>query len=319
LENIKNILDIEDRQDTFKKISGKIGLLNKAFQALSMDYSYHIETTFGKNHKIFDLKKDIDYRLFSSKFHLELLFRQHLVIQNRIEEIYKTEPKKIIGEVYPSNPILDYCEKEISSILDSIIFHLASVYDYLSAIINFICNNKDESITKWSQLNRSCLDKRNAYNSKKIAKTITEQHNIFINKLYTHRSRLIHKTSDIHPISLDIKLKSGKTTVKFFATKELTKNFSELRQLSKTNNITVEYVAEWFIENTFKSLFKLMHSLKDEMESMSNFPNHVKDEEIVMFYRNPITGIGEPPSVPIWNSIKADINYSQQSTVVKNK
>jgi len=310
LETEKKILNIEDRNEVLKTISAKIGLLNKAFRALSMDYSYHIETTFGKDHKIFDIKKDIEYRLFSSKFHLELLFRQHLVIQDRIEKIYKTEPKKIIGEVYPSNPIFDYFEKEISSILDSIIFHLASVYDYVSSIINFICNKKSETISKWSQLNNSCLDKKNVFHSKKIAETIKEQHNLFVNKLYSHRSRLIHKTSDIHPLSLSIKLKSGKTNVKFFATKELTKNFSELKKLSKTNEITIEYVAKWFIDKTFNSLFELMHSLRDEMEAMSTFPHHVKDDEIVMIYRNPKTGIGEPSSVPIWESIKADINYS---------
>ena len=77
------ILDIEDRQKTFEKISLKIDTLDKAFRAITMDYSYHIESTYGKEHKIFKIREDVDFRLFTSKFHLELLLRQHYLVEEK--------------------------------------------------------------------------------------------------------------------------------------------------------------------------------------------------------------------------------------------
>ena len=149
-EKSREILDITDRNKTFRKITKGINSLNKAFRALNADYSYHLESTFGKDHRILKMSDDINFRLFSSQFHLELLLRQHYFIEQRISQEYKDNPEKLLAKVYPIHPLFDHCEKEITAIFESIVFHLASVYDYVSTVISFICNNKDESISKWS-------------------------------------------------------------------------------------------------------------------------------------------------------------------------
>lgn len=308
MSNKKEFLDIEDRQKCFQNISSKIELLNKGFRALNADYSHHIEVTYAKDHEITELRENIDYRLFSSQFHLELLLKQHFHIENRVETAYEKNPDSIVRPVYPIHPLFSLFEKETTSILDSIIFHLASVYDYLSGTINFICEKKDKSISKWTQLERSCRDSKNKYSQRSIADVILKETNKFINPLYKYRSRLIHEKSDLHPISLNIKMKSGKSTVKFYATSDFTKKFSELRKLARTYDITVNYAAEWLILSTIDSIFNILFSLKEEIEKMSTYPDHIGDNEIIILHRDPKTGIGEPVSKKMWKEIREKLN-----------
>lgn len=299
------IIDIKDRNQTFQEISRGIDTLNKAFRALNADYAYHLETIYGKDHRILKMHEDIDFRLFSSQFHLELLLRQHYYIEERISAEYKANPEKILRQIFPSNPIFDYCEKEITAIFESIVFHLASVYDYLSTIISFICNNKDESISKWSNLERACRQKDNL-KEKEIAKIIVKEHNNFVNPLYKYRSGLIHDKTDLHPIEFDLKLDSGKSDVKFFINKNLTKNFSELRKLAKTNKITISFGSSWLIEKTIDSLIQILVGVKEEIEKVSTFPNHVANDDLLFFYKNQQTGFMEPVSKRMWQEIETE-------------
>jgi hypothetical protein len=303
----KILLDIDDRQKTFQLIAKGIELLNEGFRALYADYMHHIDVKTGKD-EILKMKENIDFRLFSSQFHLELLLRQHFAIENRIQDIYQKDPSKVLNEVYPSHPLFDHCEREVTSIFDSIVFHLASVYDYLSAIVNFICNKKDKSITKWSQLTKSCRDKGNTYANKKIATIIVSENDTFVDKLYKYRSRVIHEKSDIHPISFSLKFASGKTDVKFITTESITKSFKFLKEKASTHNVTVSYTSDWLIHETVNSILKILFGLKEEMELMSTFPNHIGGSDLIMLYNDPETGFAGPVSKPMWADLKNKIN-----------
>ncbi|GAA3922693.1 hypothetical protein GO495_02195 [Chitinophaga oryziterrae] len=304
----KILLDIQDRQKTFESIANRLELLDEGFRALYADYSHHIEVTNGKQHDILRLKENIDYRLFSSKFHLELLLRQHFAIEGRIQEIFRDDPGKVLNPVYPSHPLFDYCEREITSVFDSIIFHLASVYDYLSAAINFICNKKDKSITKWSQLAKSCRDRENTYSGKKIASVIISENENFVDKLYRYRSRVIHERSEINAISLSLKIASSKAVVKFISTDGLIKSFPSLKEKAKTHNLTVAFTSEWLIHATIDSIVNILFSMKEEMEQMSTFPDHIADADFILLYTDPKTGHAGPASKPLWENLKNNIN-----------
>lgn len=302
-EQRKNILDIKDRNKCFESITDRINLLHEAFHAIIFDYEYHVESTWGKGHKLKSMRENIEFRFFSSKFHLELLLREHFNIEKKIEFYRKEQPELIFRPVFPQNPIFSDFEKEISSIFDSIVFHLCSIFDYLSAIVNFIINHKDESITKWSQLNQSCRQK-DEFKNKKVAKVVIEKHNKFVNKLYSIRSRLIHERSDIHLLSLKIGLKSGKIDLNFFARKEMTNNFSELRKKSKEFNISVAYVSEWIIEKTIDSIIEILIELSEDLKGIS------KSNRPFIFYRNPETGIAESVGDKMWEGIREKLNSS---------
>jgi hypothetical protein len=304
----KILLDIVDRQKAFQAISKRLEILNEGFRAIYADYSHHIEVTHGKEHDVLKLKENIDFRLFSSQFHLELLLRQHFAIEDRIEGIYKKDPRKVLNPVYPSHPLFDHCEIEVTSIFDSIVFHLASVYDYLSAIINFICKKKDISITKWSQLARHCRDKGNIYSSKKIAAILISENDTFVDKLYKYRSRVIHEKSEINPITFSLKVASGKTDVKFITSESFTKSFGILKSKAKTHDLTISFTSEWLINTTIDSIINILIGLKNEMEEMSTFPNHISDTDMIFLYQDSKTGFAEPVSKPMWENVFSQIN-----------
>ncbi|MFC2138305.1 hypothetical protein ACFLTE_09030 [Bacteroidota bacterium] len=306
----KKFLDIEDRKKTFDTIRKRLDLIAVGFRAIYADYSHHIQIVSGES-EISKLKDNIDFRFFASQFHLELILRQHYTIENRVEEIYQKEPDKVLNYVYPSHPLVDHCENEITAIFDSIIFHLASIYDYLSAIVNFIINKKDQSITKWSQLTKACRDTSNMYSKKSISKIIIEEDKKFVNKLYQYRSRVIHEKSERSAGSISIKLASGKTNACFIASPSLTKKFSELKEMSNNFNLTVNYVTDWLINNTIDSIAKILLGLKIEIESVSTYPNHIKDDDIIIFYMDPETKIGYPASKPLWAEFLKGLNIKE--------
>ena len=308
-EEKKGIIDIDDRLKSFESITKRIEILNEGFRTLYLDYCHHIEITHGREHSFSKLKENIDFRLFSSKFHLELLLKQHYIIEKRIEDIYQKSPEKIINQVYPSNPLFDVCEKEITSIFDSIIFHLASVYDYISAMVNFICNKKSQSITKWSQLVKSSRGMGNIYTTKNIAGIILDEDKKFVDKLYHYRSVLIHEKSQPNPISLTLKFESGKANVKLYTNESLTKKFNELKEKSETNNITVSYTSEWLIHMTITSISNILFGLKLEMEKMSTFPTHIASSDLITLYRDPVTGFMSPASTPMWKNVKDKLTF----------
>jgi hypothetical protein len=72
----KEIIDIGDQNETHNRAGARLNGLYHGFHALSLDYGYYIENTWG-GHKIDELRDNVLYRLFSSVFHCELLLREH--------------------------------------------------------------------------------------------------------------------------------------------------------------------------------------------------------------------------------------------------
>ena len=183
----KKIIDLADRNQSFKDANDKLESLREGFYGLAMDYGFHIENTWGGEHKIFELRDNVIYRFFSSLFHFQLLLRQHYFIEQKFKDIIQKTPEKILNPVYPKNPNFEYAEKEISAIFDSIVFHLSSIYDYISIILNFICSKDKDQTPKWTQISKAARDSKNALSKKKISKIIDVVDRDFVIKLYDYR------------------------------------------------------------------------------------------------------------------------------------
>lgn len=299
----KILLDITDRQKTFQSIAKKLRFLNEGIRALYADYSRHIKVTDGKEQEILKLKENISYRQFSSSFHLELLLRQHFTIERRIVSTYQKKPQKVLNPVYPSHLLFDHCEREIVPIFfDSIIFYLDSIYTYLSVIIDSIYNKKDKLITKWSQYAKSYRGQRDIYSQKKMASVIIVGNGNFVDKLYKFRSRIIHKKTDINPISFTLKVVSGKIKMKLIARKSLTKTFVYVKSKSKTLDLAVAF--EWLIHATIDSIVSILFGLKEEMGSISIFPHHTGDLDLIFLYNDSKTGLTGSVSLPMRENVK---------------
>jgi hypothetical protein len=265
----KPVLDIGDLNEEFNLIKNELKYLNDRFMAISMDYQFYLCRDLGQ-HEIYKLRDNVNYRLFSAQLHIELLLRQHYIINQRFSDIYKKNPDKLLAEVYPSNPIHDYAEEEISSIFDSLVYHTVSVYDYLSTLTNFIFGQKNQETMTWTSLAISTRDKGNVLGQKSFSELIGKIDNDFVKKMYDHRSHLIHRAGQINKSNIRKSLVSDAFDISYFCTPEMTKQYSELRKIAKEKNITIKYGAFWLLTKTLYVISEILFALRHELSINPN-------------------------------------------------
>jgi hypothetical protein len=287
----KSIIDITDSKSEFVKIDSEFSLLNQRFMALAMDYKHFIDSSILDN-KIYALRDNTNYRLYSAKFHIELLF-------NHISNIEKNvENQTIIGT--PNQiPVISYIPiytQQITSLFDSFIYHTVSVFDYISTLANYVSGEKKENTLMWTQLAKSVRDKKNIFSLTRFSTVIDKIDREFVGKLYDHRALLIHRRADIGGFNLTHSLGYQETvTMTFFAGRSVIKCFKRLTESATRGDITLRYVAVWILNEVIKNITDILFSMKEEIES--------KDigKEPVMFYLHPETKEKLPISVNYWN------------------
>jgi hypothetical protein len=125
----KNIIDINDYNSEFTKIDREFSLLNHRFMALAMDYKHYIDNSIRDN-KIYTLRDNINYRLYSAKFHLEILFNHIRNIEKNVEnQTIIRNPNQV-----PIESFIPIYMQQITSLFDSFIYHTISVFDYISTL-----------------------------------------------------------------------------------------------------------------------------------------------------------------------------------------
>lgn len=299
----KKVLDVPDKQASFDNIAKKLEIIDKGLRAMSLDYRHHLDSSNSYTGGIYDLRENVSYRLFSAQMHYLLLLKQHLKFENEMDKFMIEDPQKVLGDYYPQNPLFRFAAREVNSLFDSLVFHLASVYDYFAAAINYACKKKVTNITYWNKLAKSCRDKNNSYSKLGISKAIIDETLNFIDPLYNYRSRVIHEKSEMLDVKVSVAFKTGKTSSKFFIAKSLISHFSYLREENKESNITIIYAADWLISQSLNSISRILVAFKKEMEEQSTFPNHIGDTDLITLYRDPETGIGYPSSHLTWKEL----------------
>src|SRR5688572_4025268 len=142
----EKIIDIADVNQEFAKITSRLRLLSDRFLAVAMDYKHYVDSSF-KEDRIYALRDNVQYRLSSARLHLELLLRQHMWIQKRLEKSFEKDPSTVTGNYFPFNPHFYIYQQEVSSILDSFVYHISSVFDYISTLTNYISgSNRDDTL-----------------------------------------------------------------------------------------------------------------------------------------------------------------------------
>lgn len=302
---LKEIIDILDRKKTFTESDEKLVNLREGFTALSLDYGFHIENTWGGNHKIFELQENVIYRLFSSLFHYQLLLRQHSLIEHRIEERIKNDPDRYTKLIFPKkHPDFEYAEKEVSAIFDSIVFHLASIFDYVSILINFICISDKDQTPQWTSISKAARDAKNPLSKRAIAGIIDYLNKEFVIKLYDYRSDLIHKRSDINEYSFESRIETGELHARFICSNKIRKTFKTYGE--KSCDYTVSHFSVWLIGKTADMIAKVLLSLKKEIKSDSKFPFHTFEDGTKPFMMcvDPKTNLAGSPAIPHWEQFE---------------
>jgi len=262
---MNELIDIEGYQKEQQLMDKEIKILRNRFMALAMDYQYYKNKSFMQK-DIYKLRDEVHYRLKSVRVQVRVLFKHQQLINNHLNDVYKNKREEVIGDYWPSNPLFDQAQEEVSCLFDSFIYHLTSIFDYIGNLTNFIFGNNPQQSVSWNSLARSERNSKSGLGQKSFAATIKEVNSQFVNKLYKHRSILIHERSDIFGCRKYITEKEGTFFCKFISTQRFNKHFSELRKLGKEKFITIEYAIFWLFKQTSKYINQVLFALKKELE-----------------------------------------------------
>ena len=279
----KELLDIVNIKGESDLVKERLLLLEGRFIALALDYKQHIDTSFEEKN-IYILRDSIQFRLASANFHLELLFNHLSFVEKRAKEE--------LGMGLSTNSF----RWQVTSLFDSFVYHTVSVFDYLGSLVNYIGGKKKDSPLMWTRLAKSVRDKENNLSRTNFSKVIDQIDKEFVCKLYDYRSSLIHRKADI--IGYQSTYTPGgheEVVINFYAGKQLTRSFADLKNLTEKYDLTVSYVAFWVLNGTIDKITDILFSLKKEIESKS------KGEEPTLSFLHPETGERMSVSVAYWN------------------
>jgi len=263
----KKIKDAQNVENSLNKIETLRCDLRSNLTGFSFDYSNKISGEMN-NEVLGILIKSIIHRSYSISYHLELLIDEH---EKSIHFLNK-KPRHI-SQFHSAPSISQRTAMNQFSLFDSLIFHTQSQFDYNSSLIEFVCGGKKEQKMKWNSICSASRDKKNnSFSQLKIAKLILKINGEWLDKLYNYRSQLIHYQSELGGNTLRQDLMSGKNEIRVFAPKQFVKQFSELKELNSTYDITLRYVSFWLVNKTFSDTIILIKEIRDFMENHRIIP-----------------------------------------------
>lgn len=307
MERNRTIKDIQDVKLEFQKLKERESLLHNRFLALGMDFKFYLSNSM-KDDKIFEIRNDIFYRLYGSNFHIEILLNHFYRIQKQLENLFeKAKEEKSEQPFMQRRDVLSlnhFSTQQSSTLFDSVIYHLSTIFDYVGNIVNFIWGDKssNKKPLKWTALARTARDKSQNLYSMKIGEKIRELDNSFVEPLYRHRSMLIHKQGDICNIVITLSNTEPSMVLRFMSTKKFCKNFGELRTLYKSDDMTMRFVIFWLMNKAYDAIKDILFALKEDLEKRGKHPHQRKGAGSAMI----IGMIGEnrqfiSPSKGFWN------------------
>jgi len=302
-------LDIVDRESDFKYINTETWRAELGIRAIGIMYHDHSNDQ-NSYENVFRLKDNIEYRLFSATHQYLVFLRVLGLAEKYLQDLYTKNPRFIVPGTFPAgNPYFERVETELSSIFDSIIFHLSSVFDYLSHALCYMYFPNKEKTIYWTKLARKVRgDLKDKF---QFCLRLDEIDRRFVGHLYDYRSRLLHNKRDQHKFASSMKLHDLSFRLKIGCSDTAMKEFAIISEENPSNLvITLTYMASWLIKRTFIEIENLLDSVKLDLEKNSHFYTNItnpkKKHGLNLVYLNPETNVAEPVSGSLWKQYKED-------------
>lgn len=204
----------------------------------------------------FLLRDSIIYRLFSIRYHLQLI----IVTQNNIV--------KSIEKRFPNDDIDIFLmgREQLLYIFDDIVFGLCSLLDYIGNMIGLIYIGQHKANIKWNGCIKSCRDKNNLLSSYSISQYLIEQDNLWASDLYCYRSRLIHDKKDNVGAKKTINLGDEGFSIRF-SVESPTMFLNIIKEYSKSNysdNQNLIDIAFWLMKKNLSVLKEVIELARTE-------------------------------------------------------
>jgi len=304
---MEHILDIENRQQDYDQIFKEAFRTESGLRAIG--FIYHDHSTDVKSYEnVIRLKENIEYRIFGATHQYLVFLRDLGTSEAHLQELYKKNPHFLDPNTFfPSNPHFDKIENELSAIFDSIIFHLASVFDYLSHSVSYMFFENKQRTSYWTAMSKKARgDFKGKYVFCEVFDKIDRR---FVGRLYDYRSRLMHNRRDKHEFGGTVGPENFNFKLKILTSNEALKHFKIIRDEHETfDGITLTYMSSWLLRKTFVEIEELLDAIREDLIKNSNFrsnirkPKNPKGLNIASF--NPDTKGLEPSSEGIWKMYK---------------
>jgi hypothetical protein len=302
---MKELLDITDRNADYDDIYNKTFRTEKGLRAISLMYDDHSDDKNSYNN-ILKLKDNIHYRLFSATHQYLIFLRELITAESQLDEIYK---EKIQFHFFPAgNPYFEKSEQELSSIFDSIVFQISSIFDYLSHVICYIVNKNKEDTVYWTKLARMSRAQNSEICKTGIGKVIDDVDRRFVGRLYDYRSRLLHHQRDKHTfVEKDI-ITNSIIKIKIIPSEVAQKHFKLIEEDVKGQKFTLTYLSSWVLKRTLIEIELILDAIATELKKNSHFRKNLnspkRDVGYMFVSLNPNGNFAEPVSEGLWKHYK---------------
>lgn len=262
----QTILDVTDKEKRMMSLIQSVNQIYQYLVFLGLEYINKVsgKMSSGQNDNYFKLRDSIYYRLGSVIFHLKLL---QAVQNNQLKKLSESP----FNEEEKQKMFYNGREEQFQ-LFDSIVFHSISLFDYIGNLIDYICNNKGQMNLKWNGVIKSINDIRNPLFKSPISPILNKLHNDFVNRLYEHRSDLIHYSKDTGGASISHNVFTNESKFIVLAPERIIKKFIELKQLVLSNRLTLNYVAFWIADQTVKVMMILNSPLLEHIQLNRKVP-----------------------------------------------
>ena len=262
----KPLCDVEDT----KAALGNLAKVQTALRHRLMDLAFeHTNKVLGHlgNKDMYLLRDMAIYRAESIQYHVLLLLRTY----NQGVANLENSPTDSEG---PTNfVVMELSSKQQFAVFDSIVFHCISLFDYLGNLVA-LCAQNSQRKRNWNSVANAARHDENSLSTSPVAPVIQRLDREWVDRLYSHRSDLIHSRADLggRTVTRYVSQEDSGAELRVFAPMRFVKNFQELYELSETHRITLRYVGFWCAERTAKSAIEVVNGLRKHIEQNRAVP-----------------------------------------------
>jgi hypothetical protein len=218
----------------FENIESEIAKVNSEMQSLQYEVSDCSVRVFSRlnpnvippvDHPINEIRGSLRYRINAIKYHLIILIDQRKGINEHIQKHFAN------GTANPGS--IEHLILHHYYFFDDVIFNLLSMFDYLSAMIGYMFENK---YYKWNSLVRSARNNTSIIGKETFLNKLVDLHTAWVDPLIEFRSDIIHRSPKFGDGSLN---KGGyKKYIPNFTTIKVPDKLSKLlRKIDLTTNL----------------------------------------------------------------------------------
>lgn len=311
---MNDYIDIEDRRKDYDFIQSQTFRAELGIRAIG--FMYHDHSDDIKSYEnVLRLKDNIEYRLFAASHQYSVFLRELTAAEEYLQILYTKNPHYAVPGTFPfKNPFLDKIETELSSIFDSIIFHLSSVFDYLSHAICYMYFTQKQNTLYWTKLSKKVRgDFKDKFFFCDVLDKIDRR---FVGHLYDYRSRLLHNKRDQHKMAGVTNFSNSgiEVNVQILCSEASLKHFSLVTQNAEENKkITLAYLSSWLIRQTFIEIENLLDAIREDLKNNSSFHKnfyrakpHGDKPGFVVALSEPGSMFAKPVSDGLWNQYKRE-------------